>query len=407
LSLSDEDYHDYATLFAIITSGRRLRHRLLGRCIVARAYLNSHHRAYSLGFIDNLRLLGLLDAVREFRGKTLAIAAVKQMMAHALINGGDARTALTLMHEVQILLEQEPRDRFARSVEFDMCDRLQAYYSQQSAFGPARLFFFRARHCADQAEDRALLGLSFSAEFHLTRYLDVDGALRLAQRQLRHAQSGGPPRAQLHARVNRIAAEWTQNGRPRSPAELEELSELAIASRRLAFGHLVPRLDYLLAVDAFLRWRDAKIPGTEADTLISAGAASARQYGYEDYVWLLGSLELLKLVESGAPDESVVARATALIDHLHDLGMTFIAGEELCFQNTVVLSNALRALHRHGDQESAWRAARRISFSPLFLPRPADRTRRIEAAFAGRLLNHTYDPRALMMNDDGYAIILV
>jgi hypothetical protein len=407
LRLSEADYYHYATLFAVLASGRRIRGRLLHRCVVARAYLNSHHRAYSLGFIDNLRLIGLLEAIADFPGKTLAIAAVKQLMAHALINGGDARTALSLMHEVENLLELVPESRLAQSIEFDMCDRLQSYYAHQSAFGPARLFFFRARHCADRVGDPALLNLSFSAEFHLTRYLDVDNALRLADRQLRHAEMAAPPRALLHARVNRIVANWARSGWRRSPAELEELSHIASASRRQAFGHLVPRLDYLFAVDAFLRWRSESLPGEEVDRLLTAGVGSARQYGYEDYVWLLGSLELLKLAESHAHDGLITAKAIGLIDHLQSLGMAFIAGEELCFQNTVALSNALRALHRHGDQENAWRAAAKISFSPLFLPRAADRVRRIEAAFAGQMLNHNYDPRALIRNDEGYAVILV
>lgn len=407
LHLNERDYHDYATLFTILASARRLRPRLLFRCVVARAYLNAHFRAYSLGFIDNLRLLGLVEALPHHSGKSLTLAAIKQLMAHALINGGDSRTALSLMHEVENLLESEPDGRASRAIEFDMCDRLQSFYSHQSAFAPARLFFFRARGCADRLRDPALLNLSFSAEFHLKRYLDVDEAARLAERQYRHAKASAPPRALLHARINCITSEWSQRGADCPPAQVEEMSRMAATCRRLAFGHLVPRLDYLLAVDAFLRWRGGRASVESVDELLRTGLSSARQYGYEDYSWLLASLELLKLVEVGAGDMPIVAKAHSIIEHLHGLGLTFVAGDELCFQNTVVLSNALRALHRHDDQEGAWRAAARISFSPLFLPRPADRARRIEAAFAGQMLNHNYDPRALICSTDGYAIILV
>lgn len=407
LSLSEADYNNFATLFAILALSRRLRPALIHRCVVSRAYLNSHHRSYSLGFIDNLRLVGVVEALPAYSHKNLTIAAAKQLMAHTLINGGDSRTALTLMHEVSNLIEMQPGSRVAKTIEFDMCDRLQSYYAHQSAFRSARMFFFRGRRCANAIGDPAVLNLSFSAEFHLTRYLNVENALRLAERQVRHAEGAAPTRTLFHARANYIVARWTESDESLSEPDLAEIARLRTISRREGFGHLVPRLDYLQSVHALQEWRAGRGDLETLEVLLKQGNEAAREYGYEDYVWLLDSLELIRLIQTGARHQDIARKAAGIIDHLHNIGLTCIAGEELCFQNTIALSNALRALHQYSDQDTAWRSASKITFSPLFLPKPADRARRIEAAFSGSMLNHNYDPRALFIDNDRYAVILV
>lgn len=407
LNLHETDYQHLSTLFAILTSANRSRSILLHRCLIARAYLNSHHRAYALGFIDNLRLVGLVSALPKNRMKNLSLAGVKQVMAHALINSGDSRTALALMHEVENALENEEKRRSARAIEFDMCDRLQSYYAMQSAFAQAKQFFLRARTCAHCVKSPALLSVSFSAEFHLTRYLDVENASRLAERQLKHALRDAPPRILCHARVNDLVANWVANGHHPDAARTSELSWLRYESRRSGYGHLVPRIDYLLAVDALLRWRLREYQADIVDAAIARATETARMYGYSEYIWLSESLHLIKEAEGGAKPDSVGNKAVRLIDHLHQEGLTFIAGDELCFQNTVVLSNALRAIHQNLDQDTAWCYAKRISFSPLFMPSPEDQRRRIESVFGGAMLNQTYDERALWRDTAGYAVILV
>lgn len=407
LNLHEEDYPHLATLYAVLQGSRQPDPLLRHRCLIARAYLNSHHRAYAHGFLDNLRLVGLVSALPEHRSNGLTVAGVKQLMAHALINSGDTRTALSLMHEVENFLEKYDKTNAARAIEFDMCDRLQSFYAAQSAFSSARLFFLRARACAHQVGSPALLSLSFSAEFHLSRYLDVENAARLAERQLKHAERNVPERTLTHARVNSLVAGWTENGTSPDDALTAGFHRLRAHCKSSGFGHLVPRLDYLLAVDTLLRWRLGDVPVDAVDGVISKANASARRYGYGEYIWLLGSLELIRLVEGGAPQENVAQKAIWLVDHLHDQGLTFVAGDELCFQNTIALSNALLAIHKTTDQETAWRFAQKVSFSPLFIPRPSDQRQRLESVFAGEMLNHTYDPRALDKTGDGYAIILV
>lgn len=407
LNLNEADYPHLATLFAILQSASSIRPLLQHRCLVARAYLNSHHRAYALGFIDNLRLVGLVSALPDHSTKGLTVAGVKQLMAHALINSGDAKTALSLMHEVENFLERHEKSKSARAIEFDMCDRLQSYYAAQSAFSSARLFFLRARSCAHFVGSPALLSLSFSAEFHLSRYLDVENAARLSERQLKHAERGVPERTLFHAKVNDLVSNWALDETSPEDTLTAEFQRLRAICRHSGFGHLVPRLDYLLAVDALLRWRRGDHSVEFVDTSIAKANESARRYGYSEYIWLLASLDLIRHVEAGSAQDTIVQKGAWLIDHLHDQGLTFIAGDELCFQNTVAISNALRAIHQNTDQETAWRYAQKISFSPLFIPKPSEQRQRIETLFKGKMLNHVYDPRALVRDNAGYAIILV
>ena len=407
LDLEERDYPHLATLYAVLQRSASHRPLLRHRCLIARAYLNSHHRAFAAGFIDNLRLVGLVAALQDHQANELTIAGVKQLMAHALINSGDSRTALSLMHEVENFLERHNKTTAARVIEFDMCDRLQSYYAAQSAFSAARLFFLRARGCAHQVGVPAVLSLSFSAEFHLSRYLDVGNAVRLAERQLKHAQTGVPERTLTHAKVNNLVANWTAQGTFPEDELSVEFQRLRAFCKRSGFGHLVPRLDYLIAVDTMLRWRAGDEPISIVEAAISKANESSRRYGYGEYIWLLASLDLVINVEQKASHEDIARKAVWLVNHLHDQGLTFVAGDELCFQNTVALSNGLRAIHQTTDQETAWRFAQKVSFSPLFIPKPSDQRKRLEAVFAGKMLNHIYDPKALVRGPDGYAVILV
>lgn len=407
LDLEEDDYPHLATLYAVLQRSVSHQPLLQHRCLIARAYLNSHHRAYASGFIDNLRLVGLVSALQDQHASELTVAGVKQLMAHALINSGDSKTALSLMHEVDNFLERHDKTNAAKAIEFDMCDRLQSYYAAQSAFSAARLFFLRARGCAHQVGAPALLSLSFSAEFHLSRYLDVENSVRLAERQLKHAQTGVPERTLTHAKVNSLVANWTAQGTVPDDELSAEFQRLRAFCKRSGFGHLVPRLDYLIAVDTMLKWRAGAEPISIVEAVISKANESARRYGYSEYIWLLASLDLVIQVEQSASPEDVARKAIWLVDHLHDQGLTFVAGDELCFQNTVALSNGLRALHQATDQETAWRYAQKVSFSPLFLPKPSDQRKRLEAAFDGRMLNHIYDPKALVGGPEGYGVILV
>lgn len=211
----------------------------------------------------------------------------------------------------------------------------------------------------------------------------------------------------MHAKVNDLVARWTQNGTKPDNAQTADLRRMRTECKEGGFGHLVPRIDYLLAVDAVLRWRLGDQPVESVDSAIAKANAAARRYGYGEYIWLLGSLELIRLIEGNASGDQIIRKATWLIDHLHDHGLTFVAGDELCFQNTVALSNGLLALHQKTDQETAWLYAQKISFSPLFIPKPSDQRQRLETVFRGEGLNHIYDPRALVKNADGYSIILV
>ena len=406
LDLNERAYNKLATLFAILREARMMRPVLIYRCIAARAYLNAHHRAYSLGFIDNLWLISVVDALPEFSGKGLTVAVVKQLMAHALINSGDSRTAVSLMHEVANYLEAQPPTRAGMTIEFDMCDRLQAHYTHQSAFKPARMFFLRARQCAHSVADPAVLSVSFSAEFHLVRYLDVGHALELAERQLKHAERAAPKRALIHAKVNEIVARWVVRGGPLGRAQLTMLTALRDESRSSGFGHLISRLDCLIVINAFQDWKRGEGSLQALEHLLAEGNDSARGYGYEEYIWMIASIELLTLIGRHADKLSIVRKAAWLVDHLHGLGLTFVAGDELCFPNTIVLSNALRALHEFSDQATAWSFANKISFSPLFLPKPSDRTERLGSVFEGKMLNHIYDPKAVLTGD-GYAIVHV
>lgn len=407
LELSENNYQHLATLLIIIIQSKRLKTTLLFRCVVARVYINTHHRSYALGFIDNLRITSLIDSLNNFKGKGLIVAAVKQLMAHALINSGDTKTALALMHEVENFLNSEDTNNISRAIEFDMCDRLQAYYCQQSAYNSAEMFFFRARKCAHVLSDFALLNLSFSAEFHLKRYLDSENAMILAERQLKHAQKYAPTRTVYHAKVNYLVAQWSVSDCGVGYKEKLELERLERRCRSLGFGHLIPRLDYLLVVISFLDWRKGLCKEEDLKKLIEKGNESSRQYGYSDYIWLLESINLLRLIENNSSSNLIINQAANIIDYLFNLDMTFVAGEELCFQNTVVLSNSLQALYNFSDQQTAWEYANKISFSPIFIPKPKDQIKRLESVFSGQILNRVYDPRALISNSDNYSIILV
>jgi len=407
LSLEDVPYEDVgALIFFLGQHGRRLGN-VVCRALIARAYFDMHQQDFVGGLLDCLGLLTTFDGFDKTSCCELTRVAVRQLVAHGLLNSGDLRTAISLMHEVENSLRSLRPSRLAYSVEFDMCDRLQAYYTQQSSFDLARSFLLRGRRQAYRARDEALINISLSAEFHLHRYLDALEASRLALRQRRHAEDHAPPRSQLHAFVNEAVAQWTLEGDVAPASIMTTLANIRATSERRGYGHLVPRLDYLTAVDAYRRHVRGKNSADDVMARISAVRRSAFRYGYGDYVWLADNLQLLSLISRGAAASDIVSLAAKLIDDLARDGLAFIGGEYLCFQNVIVLSNALRALYMFGDEQCAWQAGEKVQFSPLICSKAEDCEQRLQFVFDGGMLARRYDPAAVMADRDGYLTILV
>jgi len=407
LSLEHIQYENIGALIFFLQNRRPRLANVIGRAAIARAYLNMHQQEFVVGLLDCLELLtGLEGADKAARGH-LTRVAVRQLVAHGLLNSGDLRTAISLMHEVENALRTLSPSRLAYSVEFDMCDRLQAYYTQQSAFELARSFLLRGRQQAYRTHDEALINISLSAEFHLYRYLDGAEASRLALRQRRHAEDHAPPRSQLHSLVNEAVAQWAMEGDAASPSTLAMFADSRNTSERRGYGHLVPRLDYLLAVDAYRRYQRGETGAKEVQAKIHVVQRSARRYGYGEYTWLAQNLQLLTAIQRGASVSEIVDLATRLIDDLARDGLAFIGGDFLCFQNIIVLSNALRALYMFGDEQTAWRASAKIQFSPLICSTTGERDKRLQSVFDGQLLVQRYDPAAVRADRSGYFTILV
>ena len=407
LSLEEIEYEDLSSLLFVLTHKDRLCDTVLSRALIARAYLNMHARDFVDGLLDCINLLALIDGLQRTDSTRLMRLAVRQLLAHGLLNSGDMRTALTLMQEVENSILESDASNTAGAIEFDMCDRLQSYYMQQSAFELARSFLFRGRAKAYRTKDQALINISLSAEFHLHRYLDAEEGLRMALRQRHHADEYAPHRLKLHAQVNEAAARWALHG-PVAPDEtIEILDAVRLISERNSFGHLVPRVDYLKALDAYHRLERDDGDVREFGELVTKTQRSAFRYGYCEYNWLAENLRLLREIDQGGDALSVERIANRLVDDLARDGLTFVAEDYLCYQNIVVLSNALRALYTFTDEAKAWAATEKVCFSPLMCSTKEERERRLRAVFVGGLICRRYDPRAVSVTRQGYFTILV
>jgi hypothetical protein len=406
LSLEDVPYEDVGALLYFLHQHKRPCDRLARRAAIARAYLDMHQQDFVNGLLDCIGLLTVSDRSSE-PPPDLTQTAVRQLMAHGLLNSGDLRTALSLMHEVENSLLGIPPSRLAHAVEFDMCDRLQSYYTQQSCFDIARGFLLRGRQQAYLAGDEALVNISLSAEFHLYRYIDSDEAARLAQGQRRHAEAYAPLRSRMHALVNDTVAQWSLRDALPSDEMRQMLKDTRAVCARNGYGHLVPRIDYLAAVDTYRQHVQGYTDSSTVGMRISNVMRSAHRYGYGEYSWLADNLRLLCAILSNSPAPEIVRRAERAISDLARDGLTFVGGEYLCFQNVVVLSNALRALHKFGNEDVAWHAAEMVQFSPLICSGASDREQRIQRAFDGGLLITHHDPAAILPDPNGYFTILV
>lgn len=407
LQIDQHTYNDLASLIFSLLNSSHVRPILFYRTLIARAYLNTHARHFAQGFLDNMRLLAMLEGLPPHPKNSLIIAGVRQLMAHALQNSGDLQTSLILMHGVENLLKELGNERRAKVIEFDMCDRLQSYYSRLSALSVAQGFFRRGRVSAHLSGEQALVNISLSAEFHLYRYLDCDEAFRMAVRQHRHAISHAPLRSKLHAELNEAVARWTLHGAVAPDSSREVLERVGATSRENGFGHLIPRVEYLLAVDAYHAGHAGRGPASLVLNAIRKAHTSALQYGYGEYTWLSQALRLLLMIDSGSDPASIVRLAVELIDDLRVNALTFVADDYLCYQNVVVLSNALHAIYEFADDTAAWRHAKKISFSPLMLLSQAERDARLRDVFLGSLLCKNYDTRSLIKTDCGYLTVLV
>lgn len=406
LSLEEIEYEDLSSLLFVLTHKGRLCDTILSRALIARAYLNMHARDFVDGLLDSINLLALVDGLRRTDSTRLMRLAIRQLLAHGLLNSGDMRTALTLMQEVENSILETDASNTAGAVEFDMCDRLQSYYMQQSAFELARSFLFRGRAKAYRTKDQTLINISLSAEFHLHRYLDAEEGLRMAVRQRQHADEYAPHRLKLHAQVNEAAARWTLHGSVAPGETLETLDTVRVISERNSFGHLVPRVDYLKALDAYHRLEGGG-DVREFGELVVKTQRSALRYGYCEYNWLAENLLLLREIDRGGDASRVEKMANRLVDDLARDGLTFVADDYLCYQNVVVLSNALRALYTFTDETKAWASAEKVCFSPLVCSTKEERERRLRAVFTGGLICRRYDPRAVSVTRQGYFTVLV
>lgn len=407
LSLEEVTYQDVGALVFLLSNKSRPCPALLCRALIARAYLDIHQRDFVQGVFDCIRLMTQVESLPLKDRKSETRLAIRQLVAHGLLNSGDLRTALSLMHEVENSIRAMPESPLLAAVEFDMCDRLQSYYTQQSAFEVARSFLFRGRSRAYRSRDQSLISISLSAEFHLVRYVDAEEALRAARRQLRHAKEYAPPRSLLHAEINYFVASWAKRGTATPQGSFEVADRVHSISEEKSYGHLVPRIDYLRAVNGYFRFERNECSWGEVEAMISKTRRSAMRYGYGEYAWLSDNLDLIGSVARGAVPGEIVEQAVWLIDRLARDGLNFIAEDYLCYQNIVALSNALRALYQFSDEARAWRESEKVLFSPLMCVTKEDRATRLSDVFDGSLLCRKYDSAAVCTSQLGYFIVLV
>jgi hypothetical protein len=409
LELKIDDYHASGCTIFLLANYKPRHTHTLNRAIIARAYIDVHALDFAKGLADCLWLLGrytenLSSSNRKMR-PLIAREAIRQMMAHSLLNAGDTNTSLLLMHRVDNALRNHPSSRLGSAVEFDMVDRLFTHYMRQSCFDVAREFVQRQKDCANRANDHILENLMLSNQFHLLRYVDCGEAEYAARNALIHAREFAPRRSFIHAEINLMISNWSMDQSFDFP--IDTLASFRIEAIACGYGHLIPRIDYLMCFHRLRTEQASKNVSGQLNQMLKTVISSARSYGYGEYRWLAENMRLLDLISRRATHEKIKATAISIVAMINADGLTFIGGEHLCYQSPVVLSNAIRAIYVLEGAESATRAANAITFSPLLIGGGRARDEVLADVFDGDILTPRYDKRALWQNPQGYWIIPV
>jgi hypothetical protein len=210
----------------------------------------------------------------------------------------------------------------------------------------------------------------------------------------------------MHAKVNHLVALWNRQGGAAPEGILDSLGSIRATCQSKGYAHLVPRIYYLEALDAYHRYEASRCSDQEFRAMLQATRYSALYYGYGEYLLLCDNLSLLHSMSVGQEAAEVTRQAEQLVRDLERAGLTFIAGKYLCYNTVVVLSNALHAVYTYSDEATAWRISERVRFSPLLCPTQSERERLLEITFRGGLLCEEHDSAAVAKTAQGYFTIL-
>ncbi len=276
--------------------------------------------------------------------------AVRQLHAHALQNMGRIGMALREMLEIEAAV-RDANENWP-DVEFDLYDRLQAYYRRANHLELARFYGRQAKISLDKAEDEKLLAAHLITQSAVALFAGEEQARTAAAAAHEAAKNAKISRFVLYTRLTELVVDTLYSWH--MPSRLAEVFDEARGMlRKAAMDNLsdsIMRLDLLLGTLALRCFEDRNERLSQVRFYIESGHANSLRYGNGLFDWAFDNLAAVTDLDDPDREHNFVReRFRSCMERLRLRGLTFVGSQSGIFPNIFAISNAIRFLGEYRE----------------------------------------------------------
>jgi hypothetical protein len=347
----DKSYFRYLPLLFRTATALKVSKSALCKVALANGYMGVHNFPLMIGERACAASREMLDELYpRSRDGLREKLAIRQLRAHALQNMGHIGLALREMLEIEAAI-RDARQSWPE-VEFDLYDRLQAYYRSANHLALAQFYGRQAGACVDKANDEKLRASHLITESVMALFSGEREARQVAAAAYQASNAVGIRRFIMYTRLTELIVEtlysWHNVGQLRSV--FEEARHMLREAARQSFSDSIMRLDLLLGTLALICCEDRNERLTLVRFYIESGQANSIRFGNGLFDWAFDNLAAIAdLHDPDRPHDYVRARFRSCMERLRIRGLTFVGSQSGTFPNSFAISNAVRFLGEYQE----------------------------------------------------------
>jgi len=347
----NKTYFRYLTILFKTAKALKEEKSALSKVALANGYMGVHNYPLMIGEKACAASRDMLDELYKKSNEGLHDKiSVRQLHAHALQNMGRIGLALREMLEIEAAVRDANETWL--DVEFDLYDRLQAYYRRANHLELARFYGRQAKISLGKAEDKKLLAAHLITQSVVCLFSGEEEARTAAAAAHAAAKDVHICRFVVYTRLTELVVDTLYSWH--KPNRLAEIFEEARSMLREAalqnFSDSIMRLDLLLGTLALRCFEDRNERLEQVRFYIKSGHANSLRFGNGLFDWAFDNLAAVADLDDPDREHNFVReRFRTCMERLRLRGLTFVGSQSGIFPNTFAISNAIRFLGNYRE----------------------------------------------------------